>query len=288
MVGFFWGTTFLGIKIGVETIPPWFVAGIRQFLAALILLPVLLYRKELKWPGWKTVKTQFTLAALLLIGANGLMTVAEQNLSSSLASLINAFSPVLIFLGSLLIGLEKFSTKSLIGILFGFMGIVFIFWDGLKDLANPDYRLGIITIFIAISSWAAGTVYAKKKHVKSDHLMLNLFYQFAFAGILQIIFAFIFSPSYHFGLWSTRSILAVLYLSIFGSVITFFAYHFLIKNLAPTKLSMLAYVNTIIAIFLGWLILNEEITVKFIFAAVCIIIGVFIMNYKPEMFNKKN
>ncbi len=107
IVALVWGTTFLGIKIGVETVPPWFVAGFRQFLASLILLPILLFTKNLKWIGWKNFRIQLTLSSLLLIGANGLTTVAEKNLTSSLASLMSALSPVFIFIGSMIIGMEK-------------------------------------------------------------------------------------------------------------------------------------------------------------------------------------
>lgn len=145
-VAIVWGTTFLGIKIGVETVPPWFVAGLRQFLAALILLPFLLFKKNLKWIGWKNFRIQITLSSLMLIGANGLTTVAETNLTSSLTSLISALSPVFIFIGSIVIGMEKFTFRTLIGLLMGFFGIVFIFWDGLKDLANPDYRIGVFVL----------------------------------------------------------------------------------------------------------------------------------------------
>lgn len=120
IVALVWGTTFLGIKIGVETVPPWFVAGFRQLLASLILLPFLIFTKNLKWIGWKNFKIQLTLSSLLLIGANGLTTLAEKNLTSSLASLISALSPVFIFIGSMIIGMEKFTIRTLIGLLMGF------------------------------------------------------------------------------------------------------------------------------------------------------------------------
>ena len=185
-VAFFWGTTFLAIKIGVETIPSWFVAGIRQFLAAVILFPILLFTKNLKWIGFKNFRTQITLSTLMLVGANGLTTAAESHLTSSLTSLISALSPVLIFIASLVMGLEKFSNKAFTGLLLGFSGVVFIFWDGLKDLANPSYVFGILVLLLGITSWTFGTIYTKKLQIKTDNLFLNLFYQFAFAGIVQI------------------------------------------------------------------------------------------------------
>ncbi|MBT2620453.1 MULTISPECIES: DMT family transporter [Chryseobacterium] len=286
-VAIVWGTTFLAIRVAVQTIPAWFVAGIRQFLASLIMLSILLYRKEFKWIGWKNLKYQIIFSTLMLVIANGMTTVAEETVSSSLASLISASSPILVFLGSVAIGLQKFSFKAFLGVLMCFGGILFIFWDGLKDLANPDYRMGILFLFCAISGWASGTIFTKKLNIQSGNISLNLFYQFAFAGIIQIIFAFLFSQDYNFGNWSIKSISAMLYLSVFGSVAAFFAFHFALTRVSPVQVSILAYFNTIIAIFLGWLILNESISFKFIIAAVLIIFGVFIINYKPEMFKRQ-
>lgn len=285
-VALVWGTTFLGIRIAVETIPPWFVAGIRQFLAGIILLTVLLISKKLKWIGWKNFGNQIILASLMLIVANGMTTVAEKHLTSSLASLISSTSPLLVFILSLLFSMQKFSIRGLIGVLLGFSGILLIFKDGLQDLLNPEYRNGIICIFIAICGWALGTIFTKKMNSQPQNISLNLFYQFIFAGIIQIIFGFISSDQTAISAWSPKSILATIYLAIFGSVIAFFSFHFALKKITPTQISILSYVNTIIAIFLGWLILNEPISIIFLTAAALIICGVFITNYKPGMFKR--
>lgn len=286
-VALVWGTTFLAIRVAVETIPAWFVAGIRQFLASMIMLTILLSRKEFRWIGWKNLGYQIIFATLMLVIANGMTTVAEETVSSSLASLISASSPILVFLGSVAIGLQKFSFKALIGVLMCFSGILFIFWDGIQDLANPDYRMGIIFLFCAIAGWASGTIFTKKLNIQSGNISLNLFYQFLFAGIIQIIFAFLFTQNYNFENWTLKSISAMLYLAVFGSVAAFFAFHYALTKISPVQVSILAYINTIIAIFLGWLIMDENISAKFILAAILIICGVFIINYKPELFKRQ-
>ncbi|WP_288461090.1 EamA family transporter [uncultured Chryseobacterium sp.] len=282
-----WGTTFLSIRVAVETIPAWFVAGIRQFLAAIIMLFVLLYRKQFQWIGWKNLGYQLIFSSLMLIMANGLTTVAEQTLTSSLTSLISATSPIVVFLGSVAIGLQKFTVRAMLGLFMCFGGILFIFWDGINDLANPDYRFGILLLLFAIAGWASGTIFTKKMNIQSKNISLNLFYQFAFAGIIQIIFALLFSENYNFENWSVKSISAMLYLSLFGSVAAFFAYHYALTKVSPVQVSILAYINTIISIFLSWLILDEEISAKFIIAAILIILGVFVINYNREMFKKQ-
>lgn len=287
-VALVWGTTFLSIRVAVETIPGWFVAGIRQFLAALIMMTILISRKEFKWIGWKNLGYQLVFSTLMLIVANGMTTVAEEEVTSSLASLISACAPILVFLGSLVMGLQKFSFRALLGVMICFSGILFIFWDGLSDLAVPEYRMGIIFMIIAIFGWASGTIFTKKLNIQSKNISLNLFYQFLFAGIVQLCFAFAFSENYNFDHWSLKSIAAMFYLAVFGSVAAFFAFHYALTKISPVQVSILAYINTIISIFLSWLILDEEISAKFIIAAVLIIGGVFIINYNPELFKRKN
>lgn len=286
-VAIVWGTTFLGIRMAVETIPPWFVAGIRQLIAAGLLLIILLFSKQLKWIGWKNFRIQIIFSILMLIVANGMTTVAEEHLSSSLASLISATSPILVFIGSIFFGLQKFTYRSLFGILMGFSGILLIFKDGFQDLLDPDYRMGVIFIFIAICGWTLGSILTKKMKLQHQNISLNLFYQFAFAGVAQIALAFIVSKEIDVATWSYKSMAATVYLAVFGSVAAYFAFHFALKKISPTQISLLSYVNTIIAIFLGWLVLDEKITAAFITATVLIICGVFITNYQKGMFQRK-
>lgn len=281
-VGIIWGTTFLGIRVAVETIPPWFVTSIRQGLAGLIVMTILLFKKELTWIGWKNLKHQLVPSVLMIVIANGFTTIAEQTLPSGLASVMSALSPVLIFIGGIMFGLEKASLRGFIGVIIGFSGVVFIFKDGLGSFLDDNYKHGLMFISLAILAWAAGTIYIKMQAHKPNNIALNLFYQFSMASCIQLVLAFIFSPNPDLSSWSSRSIFAALYLSVFGSVIAFFCYNYALKHVTAVQVSILSYVNTIIAVFLGWLILNERITVDFIIATILIILGVFIINYKKK------
>ena len=151
---------------------------------------------------------------------------------------------------------------------------------------DPNYKTGILFLSIAILSWSAGTVYSKFHIHKSNNIALNLFYQFSIAAIIQLVLAQIFSPNVDVSLWSTRSIFAVLYLSIFGSVLAFFCYLYALKRVTAIQVSILNYINTVIAVFLGWLFLNEVITPDFIYATIMIILGVFIINYQRKPTDK--
>jgi drug/metabolite transporter (DMT)-like permease len=282
IVGVVWGTTYLGIRVAVETIPPWFVTSIRHGIAAFFLLGILLYGKQLTWIGWVNLKYQLIPSLSMIVLANGFTTIAEQTVPSGLTSIMSALSPVTIFIGSVLFGIQKPSWKGLIGTLLGFLGVVFIFRNGLEDLLDPNYKTGILFLSIAIICWSYGTIYSKKHTHKSNNIALNLFYQFLISSIIQLGLALIFSSDTDISLWSSRSIIALLYLTFFGSVLAFFCYHYALKRVTAIQVSILNYVNTIIALFLGWLLLDEVITSDFIIATLLIILGVFIINYKGQ------
>lgn len=282
IVGIVWGTTYLGIRVAVESIPPWFITSIRQGIAALIVLGILIYKKQLSWIGWNNLKFQLIPSLLMIVIANGFTTIAEQSLPSGLTSIMSALSPVIIFIGGILFGIEKPNLKGLIGVLLGFLGVVFIFRNGLEDILDPNYKTGMLFLSIAIMSWSAGTVYSKKHTHKSNNIALNLFYQFSISSLIQFVLAFIFSSNTDLNTWSLRSISAVVYLAVFGSVLAFFCYHYALKRVSAVQVSILNYVNTIIAVFLGWLLLDEVITFDFIIATSLIILGIFIINYKKK------
>ena len=282
IVGIVWGTTYLGIRVAVETIQPWFITSIRQGIAALIVLVILIFKKQFAWIGWEQFKVQLILSILMLVFANSFTTIAEQTIPSGLTSIMSAMSPVIIFIGSVLFGIQKPTWKGFFGVLLGFTGVLFIFRNGLSDILDPNYKVGITYLTIAILSWSIAVLYSKKHAHQTNNITLNLFYQFSIASIIQLILAFIFSSDADISLWSFRSFAAVVYLAVFGSVIAFFAYYYALQRVSAVRVSVLNYVNTIIAIFLGWLLLDEVITTDFIIAAALIMSGVFIINYQRK------
>ncbi|MGL2966648.1 DMT family transporter [Flavobacterium sp. XGLA_31] len=279
-VAIVWGTTYLGIRIAVETIPAWYITSTRQGIAALMVLVILLYKKQLAWIGWENFKIQFIPAILMIVVANGFTTIAEKTLPSGLTSILSALSPLVVFLGSTIMGLQKPTLRGFIGVVIGFLGVVFIFRDGLGAILDPNYKIGILFLSIAILSWSAGTVFTKMNTHKSNNIALNLFYQFSIAAIVQFVLALIFNPDVDFNKWSARSIGATLYLAVFGSVVAFFCYHYALKRVTAIQVTVLNYINTAIAVFLGWLLLDEVIKLDFLIATLLIILGVFITNYK--------
>ena len=281
-VAFFWGTTFLGIRIAIETIPPFLVAGIRNLLSGTIILLYLLYKRKIEMMTKTQLFRALILALMMIVLANGLTTFAEKYISSGLASLISTLSPFFVLVLNLSFGNEKLSLKTTLGIVLGMFGIYLIYQNSLHDLLNPNYRLGIFAILIAILMWAIGTIITKKGLRKPANMLLSVSVQMIMAGFILLIIQYLISPKINFENFSIRSSFAVLYLSIFGSVVGYVAYSYLISQLPSTKVSVLSYVNVVVALFLGWLILDEIVTNKMIYATVIIIFGVVIVNYKKS------
>lgn len=286
-IAIIWGTTYLGISIAVKTIPGWYVASIRQIIAATILLIYLIKTNSLKWVSPSYFFRQFLLAVFLIVIANGFTTLAEKTVPSGLAALINSASPLLVFVGSAVLGYQKPTWVGFLGIVLGMIGVVFLFRDGVSGLLIPEYRSGIILLGMAITGWAIGTIYSKKNTALSQGIFHDLFYQFSIAGILQFFLALQFSGKADVASWSTESMLATVYLAVFGSIGGFFCYNYALKRRSASDVSIVTYFNTIIALFLGWFLLDETITSDIVIASILIIGGVVVTNF-PNYIKKKN
>ena len=281
-VAFFWGTTFLGIRIAIETIPPFFVAGIRNLLSGTLILLYLFYNEKIEMMTKNQLFRALILAVMMIVLANGLTTFAEKYISSGLASLISTLSPFFVLLLNISLGNEKISLKTTLGIVLGMCGIFLIYQNSVADLLNPEYRLGIFSILTAVLMWAIGTIITKKGLRNPANMLLSVSIQMIIAGFILLLIQYLIAPKINFESFSIRSSFAVLYLAIFGSVVGYVAYSYLISQLPSTKVSVLSYVNVVVALFLGWLILDEMVTDKMIYATFIIIFGVVIVNYKKS------
>lgn len=281
-VALFWGTTFLAIRIGVETIPPLLVTGLRNVIAGIILLAYLIYSRKLENMDWLRLRRNIIIAVMMIVLANGLTTFAEKYISSGLAALISTLSPLSVLIINLSLGNEKPSLKIILGILLGISGMYLIYQNNIGDLFNPEYRLGICAILFAVLMWAAGTIYTKRSAVHPGNIIVNLCCQMLFAGFLMVVMQLFLDPVAAWQNWSQRSFLAVIYLAIFGSVIGYASYTFALSRLPSTRVSVITYINVVVALLLGWLILDEKITLRIVMAAALIIGGVVVANLRKR------
>jgi drug/metabolite transporter (DMT)-like permease len=276
-VSFFWGTTYLAIRIGVQSFPPLLMAAFRHCLGGLVLCTYFMGVKGHKLPGKKTLYVVLINGVLMLVLGNGLVTWAEITVSSGLAALICSLTPVWI------IGINAFGKYKepitwnvVLGLMIALFGQALIFRDNLSDFSNPLYFWGIVAILIANAAWALGSVYSKN-HRSEMNPLFGAGLQMIAGGVILLILGSIK------GEWSHMhpnrdGILALVYLFTFGSIIAYSAYMYILKALPASVVSSYAYINTIVAVFLGWFILDEKLNFITLVAVFLTIAGVYLLN----------
>ena len=281
-VGFFWGTTFLGIRIGVETIPPFLVSGMRNLVAGSLILVYLFATKKTERIQLHHFVRALVLALLMIVIGNGLTTYSEKYISSGLTSLISTLSPLVVLLFNLVLGYEKLSLKTVAGIFLGLFGMYLLYENNMSDFMKPEYREGVGALLLAIIAWSAGTLVTKRAKVNPLGMLMNVSMQMLLAGVILCGLHLGTQGPIDSSQWSNRSMLAIVYLALFGSVVGYVAYSYLMTQWSSTRVTVLAYVNVVIALFLGWLILDETITPRIILATAVIVSGVVLVNYKKR------
>lgn len=270
-----WGTTYLAIRIGVQDFPPVLFAGLRWLIAGPILI-VILRLRGYKLPEVKDIKHLAVIGILLLGFGNGLVVFAEQWVPSGLTALLISTEPLwIIGIESLLPTGPKLNFKIVLGVLLGLSGVVLIFGIDLSTLLNTQYLTGVLGLIFGVLCWSSGTLYSKYKKV-SVHPLMGAAVQMFVAGIaLSLLGVIIGEPaSLHL---TQNGVLAFIYLLVFGSFIAYGSYIYAVANLPVSFVSTYAYVNPIIALFLGWLVLDERLDYNIIIGAVIILVGVYIV-----------
>jgi drug/metabolite transporter (DMT)-like permease len=271
----FWGTTYLAIRIGVRTLPPALFAGIRFFVAGSVFLAYLKIR-GVSLPRKRDLLNIAIVGILLLVIANGCVVWAEQWVPSGLAALIVATLPFWVS------GIEaiwpsgnRLNVLKILGIVVGFFGLVILFVPELKTSINQAYLKGVLALLFAPLSWAMGSVYAKYHPVRTAPLMAASL-QMVIAGIILIFIGIILHEAPRFDL-NLEGLAALVYLAIFGSIIGYSSFIYALAKLPAAKVSMYAYVNPIIAVLLGWLVLGEQLDWRVALATAVILLGVVLV-----------
>ena len=272
-----WGTTYLVLRIGVTGFPAFLFSAIRQLIAGGILVGALLLFTKTKFPEWPVVVNQALAGFFMFTMGNGLVGWAEIYISSGMAAIISSMVPIWIILLNIKVNRdEKPNFPIVAGLLIGLSGILMIFGQHLKEFTNPAYQLGIGAMFIANISWAAGSVWIKKKNQHSN-LFMNAGLQMLFGGLFMLPFSVLFDDYTSFELTSSV-VLALSYLIIVGSIIAYVCFTFAIKQLPMTIVSLYAYINPLVAVLLGWIILGEKFSVSICIAMLITVAGVYLVN----------
>ncbi|HYG39315.1 MAG TPA: EamA family transporter, partial [Cytophagales bacterium] len=275
-VCFFWGTTYLALRIGVAYIPPFLFSGTRQVIAGMILISWFLVKGN-PFPPFKELLIHIICGTLMIAVGNGLVAWAELYVSSGLAALICSLVPIWIILINVIIrSSETINLKIITGSLLGLCGLVLIFNDNLKDFANPNYLYGIVAIILANIGWAIGTIINKRSKSQANPLFAAGLQVFS-GGLIMLIVSFLMEDLSTTTL-NVEGIGALIYLILFGTVLAFGAFIYALSKLPTTIVSLYAYINPLVAIILGWLILNERLNLTIWIAFAITISGVYLVN----------
>jgi drug/metabolite transporter (DMT)-like permease len=275
-----WGTTYLGIRICLESMPPALMGGIRWTLAGLLLIGYLMVRGEPLPPRsrWGSI---FLLGFLLLGLGNGGVVFAEQWISSGLAAVLVATSPFwMAGVEAALPDGERLTSRTVIGLLVGFSGILVLVWPDLTLSGGSGSRFlaGVIAVQIASFGWALGSSYSKR-HARHDHILATTALQMLFGGLIMVTAGTVRGEwgSLYF---TTRTTTALLYLSTLGAIGGFVAYTYALRHLPVSFVSLYAYINPIIAVALGIVVLGEPFDLRMGTAAALVFTGVAVVRWR--------
>lgn len=273
-----WGSTYLAIRVADETLPPFLMAATR-FLVAGGLLYLWAVRRgdtETDRPTWRQWRSAFVVGTLLLLGGNGGVVWAEQHVASGTVALLVAAVPIwMVIVGRVGYG-ERISLRAVIGLGVGFGGLALLVGNSVRDSAGGHTSLfAVVVVLLASLSWAAGSLHSRYAPLPKRALV-TVGMEMVAGSVSLAIFSALSGELAHLhpSRFSLPSILGLGYLIVFGSWIGFVAYIWLLR-VAPTSLvGTYAYVNPVVAVFLGWLLLDETITARTLLAAAVIVMGV--------------
>lgn len=268
-----WGTTFLAIRVAIETIPTLYVTALRFTSAGAILLAIAMARGE-RVPRDPAVWRNETITGVVMIGiGNASLVWAENYISSGLAALLAATIPLWIaVLDAVFVGREPLSARRISGLIVGFCGVGLLVMPGLTAPDRHEFLLGFLGMQVSSVTWSIGTLRSKYRPSGAGGATGPAM-QMLLGGVAVLLVALVATPAADVS-FTARTAAALAYLTIFGSVIAFTAYHVALQSIAPGRVALYAYVNPAVAVVAGAVVLGEVVTWRMIVAMVVILSGV--------------
>ena len=277
-----WGSTYLLNKIAVSEIPPFRLAAIRFISAGtLIFMIARLSGRQLKISKKQFINTVIA-GFLFLTFGNGVVVWALKYVDSGFAALVIAAQPLIVLLLMRLIDGKRIQPMSVLGVLLGLLGM-YLLVSQQEIISNEGTLTGIIMIFFCMLSWGYGSIFVSKADLPKNYFV-NTGYQMLLGGFMLLVFSFLFGEHWIQPLnWSPGVKWSMLGLIVFGSIVAFTSFNFLLKKVSPEKVSTSTYVNPVIALFLGSYFLHEKVTLQSLIAAVVLLTGVYFINTSKKM-----
>ena len=283
-----WGSTWLAIRAGLESLTPLISSGLRFIIASIGIFIIMRLRGMNLQVDRLAIKLYLIMGVFSFFIAFGLVYWGEQYVPSGLASVLFGVYPFFVAIFSyFFITEETIGTYKTIGMILGFIGIIVIFSDTFGSDLSMNV-LGMIAIVLSGIIQAANAVLVKKKGKNLNPLSMN-FIPMLIAGVALIVLGLLFEDLSKIK-FDHKAIFSVLYLALFGSILTFTTFYWLMKKINIVLLSLITFITPIVALFLGWLIYNEQLTSENIIGAIMVLIGLLIANLqsiiKPKTITK--
>jgi drug/metabolite transporter (DMT)-like permease len=273
-----WGTTYLAIRIALETIPPFLMGAWRWIVAGTLIIVVLAIRGE-RLPPMRLWKSLAVLGVLMIGFGNGGVVWAERTVPSGLTAVLVAMSPFwMVGIEALMPDGESLTLRRIAGLIIGFAGIVILVWPELHMAGAGGFITGVVAAQIACFGWALGSTYARR-HGRNENVLATAAFEMLFGGLVMLGVglarheqtALSFTP---------RTAGALVYLTFVGAVAGFSAYAYALKHLPLPTVSLYAYVNPVIAVVLGTLILSEPLNARLGIAAGLVLAGMALVRHE--------
>ena len=276
-----WGSTYLLNKIAVNELPPFMLASIRFIVAGILIFIIAKLMGKSIAISWRQLKNTSIAGFLFLTFGNGVVVWALKFVDSGFAALEISAQPLIILLLMRVLQGKKIQMMSVIGIILGFIGI-YLLVSQKQIISQENSILGMLMIFACMLSWGYGSLFVGKADLPRNYFV-NTGYQMLTGGIMMVITSLLLGEKWSYPTdWSTPVQYSMLLLIVFGSIVAFTSFNYLLKVVSPEKVATSTYVNPIIALGLGWYFLNEQITLQSIIAAIVLLTGVYFINTKRK------
>ena len=277
-----WGSTYLFNKIAVSELPPFFLASIRFFIAVVLMIGLAIFYKQKLYVSKNQLLNSVIASFLFMVYGNGVFVWALKYVDSGFGALLASTQPLFILFLLKLIERKPFQKKSLIGVVLGMFGMYLLVSQ--KELNTSEGSLlGIFMILTCVLSWSYGSVFVSKAELPKS-FMVSTGYQMLAASFILLIASFSINEHWSSPLtWSSNVQIAMLILIIFGGIVAFTAFNYLLKVVSPEKVSTSAYVNPVIALCMGWYFLDEKLSTQSIIASIILLTGVYFITTRKRV-----
>ncbi len=281
-----WGTTWVAMKFGLKGLPPLELASIRQFIAGNIFIIFFLFKKE-AIPTLKQFKKLIFLGILTFVLANAVSTWSLKYISSGLGALIGALYPLSVVIMEFFFFKNKsINYLTVMGILLGIGGIVFVFYDNAFGAHPTGYIFGITLAIIAMLAWSVSSILISRKYIQMNPYF-GMGWQMLISSIVVGIFSISTEDVISISNISLTSWVAISYLIVAGSIVAIVAFIYSLKHLNPAIAVLYAYINPIIAMITGSILLHEKLTTVIIVGSLITLTGVYLVNYSMKKIREK-